>query len=173
MSTSNRLTCKYNSLRGNYRTFQCKARFLLGLTKGYHLFLTGPILRPLIKKDGDMHIEYHGTNLIHSLISNILLLFLLTTYLSRHQHTPLCGNYENKGLSERKSNIKNLSRQMLRRLNRPQCSVSAIRLFLPKNKTSLRPIPAATWSCLMHVHTHLLHAVLTNTIDWHLLNTVQ
>lgn len=78
-----------------------------------------------------MHIEYHGTNLIHSLISNILLLFLLTTYLSRHQHTPLCGNYENKGLSERKSNIKNLSRQMLRRLNRPQCSVSAIRLFLP------------------------------------------
>lgn len=131
MSTCNRLTCKYYSLRGNYWTFQCKARFLLGLTKGYHLFLTGPILRPLIKKDGDMHIEYHGTNLIHSLISNILLLFLLTTYLSRHQHTPLCGNYENKGLSERKSNIKNLSRQMLRRLNRPQCSVSAIRLFLP------------------------------------------
>lgn len=92
MSTCNRLTCKYYSLRGNYRTFQCKARFLLGLTKGYHLFLTGPILRPLIKKDGDMHIEYHGTNLIHSLISNILLLFLLTTYLSRHQHTTLCGN---------------------------------------------------------------------------------
>lgn len=131
MSTSNRLTCKYNSLRGNYRTFQWKAPFLLGLTKRYHLFLTGPILRPLIKKDGDMHIEYHGTNLIHSLISNILLLFLLTTYLSRHQHTTLCGNYENKVLSERKSNIKNLSRQMLRRLNRPQCSVSAIRLFLP------------------------------------------
>lgn len=36
----------------------------------------------------------------------------------------------NTGLSERKSNIKNLSRQMLLRLNRPQCSVSAIRLFL-------------------------------------------
>lgn len=108
-----------------------QSTFFAGIDKRVSSFPDRSDPQTIDKKDGDMHIEYHGTNLIHSLISNILLLFLLTTYLSRHQHTTLCGNYENKGLSERKSNIKNLSRQMLRRLNRPQCSVSAIRLFLP------------------------------------------
>lgn len=73
--------------------FSMRSTFLLGLTKKYHLFLTDQILRPLIK-DGVVHIEYHDTNLIYSLILNILLLLLLTTYLGRHQDTTLYGNYE-------------------------------------------------------------------------------